>query len=129
MEERERRKQFREMLMEEKRRLWGELRQELFEKLGQELQGQHDIPHDLAERGILDLLEDTGLAVADIHRERLTMLEEALVRLEQGTYGICELCGKRIDGERLRVAPYAASCISCQEELERGAARRRAASL
>lgn len=125
----ERQKRLREVLVKEKRRLWGELRQELFEKLGQGLQGQHDTPHDLAEQGVLDLLEDTGLAVADIRREQLTMLEEALVRLEQGTYGICELCGKRISVERLRVAPYAANCIGCQEEMERDAVRQRPATL
>jgi DnaK suppressor protein len=108
--------------MEEKRRLWNEVRVELFETLGEGLHGQYEIPRDIGEQGLIDLLADTGLAVSDIRRQELTAMNDALGRLEAGTYGICENCGEEIAEERLQVAPCAACCVKCQEQRERPAA-------
>lgn len=105
-------------LTQEKMRLWNELRVELFETLGKGLHSQYDIPQDVGEKGIIDLLEDTGLAVADIHKEELSRIEEALRRLANGSYGFCEDCGEPIDEGRLRVAPFAPCCVDCQERRE-----------
>ena len=106
------------LLLEEKRRLWNELRQELFEQTGEELHAGYEIPVDIGDRGLLELLADIGLALADIHREQLTQLDEALKKLEKGEYGNCEECGKKITEARLKVVPYAACCVDCQEEQE-----------
>jgi RNA polymerase-binding transcription factor len=114
----ERRARLTELLLDEKRRLWTEVRRELFQEVGEELHSQYDLPQDLGERGLIDVLEDTGLALADIRRQQLTRMDEALGRLEEGSYGLCEDCGAEIDEERLRVAPFAARCISCQTRKE-----------
>ena len=116
--DKERQGWIRELLREEKRRLWSEVRAELFAGLGEELHTQYDLPRDIGDQGILDLLDDTGLAVVDIRRQQLTQLEEALGKLEAGRYGRCEDCGKKIDDARLRVAPYAPCCLSCQAKRE-----------
>jgi DnaK suppressor protein len=129
LKDRERQTRLHNLLMEEKRRLWNELRAELFEKLGEGLHTQYDIPQDIGEQGILDLLEDTGLAVVDIRREQLTRMEEALMRLEAGNYGICEACGKKIDEARLQVAPYVNCCVACQEQREEASFTPRGATL
>ena len=120
--DKERQEWLRELLLEEKRRLWSEVRAELFDKLGEELHTQYDLPRDIGDQGILDLLDDTGLAIVDIRRQQLTQLEEALSRLEAGHYGRCEGCGKKIDDARLRVTPYAACCVPCQAKREGPAA-------
>lgn len=44
---------------------------------------------------------------------RIEELEEALGRLEEGTYGICENCGKPIDPERLEILPTTSLCAGC----------------
>jgi len=108
----------RNLLAEQKRKLWAELREELFTETGEALATQYDIPQDIGEMSILDLLSDAGLAVADIRRAQLTSLEEALRRLEMGTYGKCEGCGERIDLQRLRLVPFTAYCLQCQKEQE-----------
>ncbi len=107
-----------ELLLTEKRHLWGEVRRELFTSIGEELHSQYELPQDAGEQGLMDLLEDVGLVVTDIRRQELTRMDEALRRLREGTYGICEECGTEIDEARLRVAPYAGRCIDCQKRLE-----------
>lgn len=114
----ERQARLAELLLAEKRRLWSEVRRELFEKVGGELRSQYDLPQDLGDRGLIDVLEDTGMAVADIRRQELTRMDEALGRLKEGRYGLCAECGGEIDEERLRVAPYAPCCVSCQTRRE-----------
>jgi DnaK suppressor protein len=46
-------------------------------------------------------------------RQRLTDLDDALARLENGGYGICERCGNPIGAERLAVRPSSRTCITC----------------
>ncbi|HBA86725.1 MAG TPA: molecular chaperone DnaK [Geobacter sp.] len=114
----ETRKEFRNLLAEHKRRLWTELREEIFSRNADQISSQYDIPQDLGEKSILDELSDAGLAVADIRREQLTQLDEAQKRVEMGTYGICEGCGERIGIERLRVVPFSPYCVNCQKGKE-----------
>ena len=55
--------------------------------------------------------------------EVLTLIDEALKRLEQGEYGKCQECGERIPDGRLKVRPYAIFCVKCKskhEEMMRG---------
>jgi RNA polymerase-binding transcription factor DksA len=46
-------------------------------------------------------------------RERVAELDLALERLRQGTYGVCERCGRPIPVERLEIRPAARTCVSC----------------
>jgi DnaK suppressor protein len=52
-------------------------------------------------------------AVLDATRRRLTDLDEALARLDLGTYGVCERCGRPIPAERLEARPSARTCVAC----------------
>jgi len=52
-------------------------------------------------------------------RELLTQIGGALERMDEGTYGTCQRCGKPIPVERLEAFPYVAYDIGCQSELER----------
>jgi RNA polymerase-binding transcription factor DksA len=49
-------------------------------------------------------------------RAELGQIERALERLETGTFGTCEICGEKIDAERLRVVPYTGACRRCAPE-------------
>ncbi|KAF0247708.1 MAG: DnaK suppressor protein, partial [bacterium] len=50
----------------------------------------------------------------------LKLIEEALVRLEDGEYGACINCSKEIQPKRLDAVPWARHCITCQDLQERG---------
>lgn len=106
------------MLLDRKRKMWSDLRDDLFRKLGKEYNAQFENPHDIEELALLDIIEDTGIAVADIRRQELEAMDEALKRLEDGTYGACTECGEDIDEERLKVMPFAAACVKCQKGQE-----------
>jgi RNA polymerase-binding transcription factor DksA len=51
--------------------------------------------------------------------DRLQQVDHAMTRIEAGTYGICERCGKPIPASRLDALPEAALCIDCKAEMER----------
>lgn len=48
----------------------------------------------------------------------LEQVEKALKRIDEGTYGRCERCGRPISKERLEAIPYASTCVDCQEEMD-----------
>lgn len=50
-------------------------------------------------------------------------IEQALAKLDNGTYGLCEACGARIDRARLEALPYARYCLDCQTRHEHGGIR------
>jgi len=52
-------------------------------------------------------------------REELQQVDDALTRMDAGTYGICTNCGRRIPVARLRVRPFAELCVPCAEKLGR----------
>ncbi len=106
-----------DILVEEKRKLWEEMRDELFRDQ-EELNALFEIPQDVGDMGLIDLLSDTGLAVSDILRDKLTRMEIAERKLEEGSYGICEDCGGEIAVARLHVEPFAICCVKCQEKRE-----------
>jgi len=57
--------------------------------------------------------------VADAAGERLVEVEAALERLDNGTYGTCEVCGELIAIERLEALPETRMCLECRREAER----------
>lgn len=64
-----------------------------------------------------------SLEVAEGERERLLNLEEALKRIDEGSYGRCDLCGGAISKPRLKALPQAKYCIKCQEKEEKSGSR------
>ena len=63
--------------------------------------------------------QDRILALGADLSELLRQVDEALGRINEGTYGICQRCDKPINRERLEAFPYVAHCIDCQTVLER----------
>ncbi len=63
-------------------------------------------------------------------RQRLDLIDQALERIENGTYGRCGTCGEAINPERLQALPYTTQCVRCQQKAEHHGRRprRRAAA-
>lgn len=60
-----------------------------------------------------------SLGLASNSREQLYELDDALKKIEDGTYGICEECSARIAKNRIKAIPNARLCIKCQEKKEK----------
>jgi DnaK suppressor protein len=58
---------------------------------------------------------DEQIAIAENEEQLLAEIEEALARIEAGTFGICEDCGRPIPSERLNAIPYASRCVQCAQ--------------
>jgi len=58
--------------------------------------------------------------VAQIEASEMVLIDRALERIREGTYGICECCQKPIPTGRLNALPFSLHCIKCQEEMEEG---------
>jgi DnaK suppressor protein len=67
---------------------------------------------DLSNDATEDILEEQLLA---IHKNILTKIEDALLRIKDGTYGRCMICGAEISEEDLEKEPWAEHCRSCKK--------------
>ena len=79
---------------------------------------------------VSDGVGDAADAASDIYEREKTMstiqrlqsklaaIDRALQTAERGRYGICEICGERIDPARLEAVPHATTCVGCQAKLE-----------
>jgi len=63
---------------------------------------------------------EKNLALLQNLEHRLESIDYALRLIEKGSYGVCEVCGEKIDPARLKVVPHATLCIKCQAKKERG---------
>jgi RNA polymerase-binding protein DksA len=74
----------------------------------------------MAESATHTFDREMELTLGENARHALRHIERALEKLENGSYGRCDSCGKRIDEGRLKAVPYAGLCIDCQRREESG---------
>ncbi|MGC8970943.1 MAG: TraR/DksA C4-type zinc finger protein [bacterium] len=114
---------FREILLKKKKEIEHTLKniRELSASKSEiELIGELSSSDDhLAEYASIVYDHENTLTVENILRDILNQIESALKRIEDRTYGICEICKKPIDEERLKAIPYATMCVRCKSIKER----------
>ncbi len=104
---------FRTRLTEMKQELQGES-----EETVHEMREENTLFPDPNDRASLESDNINLLRIRDRERKLLAKVEEALERLEEGTFGICEECGEDIGVERLKIRPVTTYCIACKEKQE-----------
>jgi|UniRef100_A0A7C5AKJ0 DnaK suppressor protein len=115
-----------ERLLERKRHLWQEVKERLKNNIGNGYQEMLAAARDEEDQASVSLLAETHLTLLGPKRQELEAIEEALLRLEGGTYGLCESCGQPIEPRRLEVmpeTPYCRNCMSLKEKLAKAATR------
>ena len=73
---------------------------------------------DAVESAEADIQEELEFSLVQMKSETLNKINDALVRLEQGSYGNCFECGEEIAEKRLRALPFAVRCKDCEEAKE-----------
>lgn len=79
-----------------------------------------DTAQDIADRAASSYTKEFLFSQSNNERQILQMVENALARIREGSFGECVHCGKEINPKRLEAVPWARHCIECQEKLERG---------
>lgn len=101
------------------RELRESVRQELIEAGMENFADLVGSAHDIGDESTADLLADVSLSAIERHAEEIRVTEQALRRMQAGTYGRCVDCAEAIDGARLDAHPAAARCHACQSKRER----------
>jgi DnaK suppressor protein len=100
------------MLTQERTNALARIR-ELRRNQGDDTAGSPGDEMDIA-RSLTDV--ETNASLVERAEERLKAIDDALLRLSRGRYGICEQCENEIAVERLKVLPFAIYCVDCQQE-------------
>lgn len=73
-------------------------------------------PSHMADIGTDSSEKETLSMIITTVSQMLNEIDEALAKIGEGTYGICEICGKKINPERLELIPHTKLCIKCKEK-------------
>ncbi len=74
---------------------------------------------DEADLAAVEQAKEQSIWLANDQKQRLALIDQALARLDAGTYGVCDACGKMIAPERMEANPLATLCIEDQAKLEK----------
>jgi len=75
---------------------------------------------DIADRAANSYTKEFLFSQSNNERQLLQLVETALGRIREGTFGECESCGNEINAKRLEAVPWTRYCIACQEKKEKG---------
>ena len=96
------------------------LRQQFSQRLNQVENDLHHVnekvEQDFAEQATQRENDDVLNSLEHETKDIIRQIDSALLRIQDGSYGYCDLCGEAIDERRLEAVPYARRCIDCADE-------------
>jgi DnaK suppressor protein len=100
------------------------MKEETLKEINKAMKSGSDLPTgepsgDIYDQASSERDRELGLLLGDREREKLHNIEEALMKIEEGEYGICEECEEDIPIGRLKVMPFARYCVKCKSDIER----------
>ena len=96
-------------------------RTRLAEEVGEAIQAPDQMTYGSQAAAASQVFEQQrDLALRDRAVQHLALVDAAIARLDDGSYGRCIRCGRDIPPERLEALPWAAHCIECQTAIDRG---------
>lgn len=116
-------KEFKELLHRRKAEISGNMKdiskKTLGKNPGAESGDISTLPMHMADVGSDVFEHDMNLSLVENAAQELEEIEEALLKMQKGEFGLCESCRRAIDKARLRAIPYARLCIQCKLKEER----------
>jgi RNA polymerase-binding protein DksA len=82
-------------------------------------EGGEGAGHDQADVGSNTFERDHEMSMAKNARDNLALVSQAIARIDDGSYGVCESCGRPIGKMRLQAFPRATLCMECKQRQER----------
>ena len=108
-----------DVLEAKKHALLAELRNSLGEQRTENVRMTFELAQDDGDKSVEDHERHVRSAIQSIKGVQLDDIEQALEKLDAGTYGICAECGCEIPLQRLEIQVLASYCVACQEEIDR----------
>ncbi|MGH9510759.1 MAG: TraR/DksA family transcriptional regulator [Terriglobales bacterium] len=94
-------------------------------RLGEEARNlDDDSPQDSADQSISSVSKESLFQQSSQRRRSVRLIEAALHRIQEGTFGVCDACGRDIQIRRLDALPWTQFCLRCQEKREEEAQQR-----
>ncbi len=119
MSENRRYDELKTMLQERRRELTDEVREKIRENRNQNARRQgSDGALEVLENSALSVQEDIELTLIEMKASMLAKINDALARIEDGSYSYCFNCGGQIAEKRLHALPFAVRCKDCEEARE-----------
>jgi DnaK suppressor protein len=106
------------MLLSKRQEILKEVEEDLGRALAEDQQRRLESAGDAGDQALMDLERERGISLIEMRNRRRQSVEEALIRLREGTYGICAECGVEISEKRLQALPFAKLCVECQSRAE-----------
>ena len=97
-----------------------ELRRAVTQNQADGRSADEDTAQDIADRAASSYNKEFLFSQSNNDRQLLQMVDGALARIREGSFGECISCGKEINSKRLEAVPWTRHCIECQEKLEQG---------
>lgn len=119
------RKKFLADLREHLIEMKSKLNEEIDSELKAEREGAKDEGMDTYDLASEERDREINFILSDRERMKIKQIDEALSRIEEGAYGVCESCGLEIAEERLKAMPFTRLCRDCQQDQEREARSQR----
>jgi len=118
-EARERRQEIlHKMLLAKRQEIIKEIEESLGQSLTEDQQRRLESARDVGDQAVMDLERELGISLMEMRNRRRQSIDEALTRLQDGSYGICADCGIEISEKRLQAVPFAKLCVECQSRQE-----------
>ena len=109
-------RRYEEKLLEQKRFL----EQAMLTAVEQGRETTADDTQDVADQAVLSYQKELLFSQGTTGHQQLTLVRQALNRVQDGSFGECIQCGAQIGGKRLEALPWTPHCIDCQEKIENG---------
>lgn len=113
-----RREALHQMLMRKRQEIMKEIEGSLGQSLTEDQQRRLESARDVGDQALMDLDRELGISLLEMRNRRRQLIDEALTRLTEGTYGICAECGVEVSEKRLEAVPFAKLCVECQSQQE-----------
>jgi DnaK suppressor protein len=113
-----RREALHRMLMAKRQEVLSEIGSSIGQSLTEDQQRRLESAMDVGDQALMDLERELGISLLEMRNRKRQLIDEALVRLDEGTYGACAECGVEISEKRLAAVPFAKLCVGCQSKQE-----------
>ncbi len=113
-----RREKLHRMLMAKRHEIMKSIEGGLGQTLTEAQERRLEAAMDVGDQALMDVERHLGISIMEMRNRQRQLIDDALTRLDEGTYGTCAECGVEINERRLAAVPFAQLCLDCQSKQE-----------